>query len=376
MKQERKRKAKRRKEKGKQTMAHSEWYGLDELGRGTACPLEAEPVESEGRTRVRPHASRWQAAAMDDAAPRGMLPAECGERLSAVEGRIANLAAQLDQLLLAAHSISDGMAAHAAREDERAAVVEEVKGGLDGLSSQFKARISRTDYEEATLKRISDELDQHRDGLYRKIVEPLISEVIDIHQDMSITIAAYRRKAERVGVSESAARVLRDLEEFQLMLGDVLRNWNVEVWQPEPGDALEPLRCRAVRALATNSKEQHRTVAEALSFGYALDGKILRPAQVIAFSYKEPPAQEAAAQEPTEPAKPAEPADPGDTPEPLNGTADAAASVPEATTDAAAGAAEGAAPTATKPSAYPVPPIPPAPPAPEPAKAGGRLPIA
>lgn len=350
-------------------MAHGEWYGLDDLGRGTACPLEAVPVEGEGRTRVRSHAARWQAAAMGDAAPCGTLPAECGERLGAVEGRIAHLTEQLDQLLQAARSIGDGMAAHAACEDERAAVIEEVKGGLDGLSSQFKARIARTDYEEATLKRISDELDQHRDGLYRKIVEPLISEVIDIHQDMSITIAAYRRRADGEGIPESAARVLRDLEEFRLMLGDVLRNWNVEVWLPEPGDALEPLRCRAVRAVATDDKDRHRTVAAALGSGYAFDGKILRPAQVIAFSYKEPPVQEAA-QDAVATADSVAPAGS------VDNAADATASASETTAEGVVEEAKGAAAHETAPSARLVPPIPPAPPAPEAAKAGGRLPIA
>ena len=273
------------------TMSHGEWYGLDELGRGCARPVEAPPsVDAGMRGGMRPHAVRRQMVRDEPEPVREAFPAALEERLRATEEK-------LDQLLCAARALGDGMAAHDAVEKERAAALEgaekeramalgELKEGVDALSEQFKARISKTDYEEATLKRISDELDEHRSGLYRKIVEPLINEVIDVHQDMSATIASYRRKAEEGDRDDLAARIRRDLDEFRLMLGDILRNWNVEVWRPEPGEPLEPLRCRAVRAVPTGDRDCHRTVAESLTCGYAFEGKILRPAQVVAFTYK------------------------------------------------------------------------------------------
>lgn len=348
---------------------------------------------------------------------REAFPAALEERLRATEEK-------LDQLLCAARALGDGMAAHDAVEKERAVALEgvekeratalgELKEGVDALSEQFKARISKTDYEEATLKRISDELDEHRSGLYRKIVEPLINEVIDVHQDMSATIASYRRKAEEDDRDDLAARIRRDLDEFRLMLGDILRNWNVEVWRPEPGEPLEPLRCRAVRAVPTGDRDRHRTVAESLTCGYAFEGKILRPAQVVAFTYKpksesEEPQPPDAAAEPEAgaaevPAAIAQPSDAAaETPavlaEPETAAADAGSSTmpemgsraeehpacepPLSSSEAAAAVAqalqgtdeacgEGEAPFAGQPRC--VPPVPPAPPAPRAAKAGDRL---
>lgn len=408
------------------TMSHGEWYGLDELGRGCARPFEAPPsVDAGMRGGMRPHAVRRQMVRDEPEPVREAFPAALEERLRATEEK-------LDQLLCAARALGDGMAAHDAVEKERAAALEgaekeramalgELKEGVDALSEQFKARISKTDYEEATLKRISDELDEHRSGLYRKIVEPLINEVIDVHQDMSATIASYRRKAEEGDRDDLAARIRRDLDEFRLMLGDILRNWNVEVWRPEPGEPLEPLRCRAVRAVPTGDRDCHRTVAESLTCGYAFEGKILRPAQVVAFTYKpksksksksksepeEPwPSDVAAAVEtdaaeapaaiaqPSDaaaeaPAAPAEPgtaaADAGSSTMPEMGSraeehpasepplssSEAAAAVAQALqgTDEACG--EGEAPFADQPRC--VPPAPPAPPAPRAAKAGDRL---
>lgn len=405
-------------------MSHGEWYGLDELGRGCARPFEAPPsVDAGMRGGMRPHAVRRQMVRDEPEPVREAFPAALEERLRATEEK-------LDQLLCAARALGDGMAAHDAVEKERAAALEgaekeramalgELKEGVDALSEQFKARISKTDYEEATLKRISDELDEHRSGLYRKIVEPLINEVIDVHQDMSATIASYRRKAEEGDRDDLAARIRRDLDEFRLMLGDILRNWNVEVWRPEPGEPLEPLRCRAVRAVPTDDRDCHRTVAESLTCGYAFEGKILRPAQVVAFTYKLKPeaesdpkpeepqpsdvaaAVETGAAEPpaaiaqpsdaaTEaPAAPAEPetaaADAGSSTMPEMGSrteehpacepplssSEAAAAVAQALqgTDEACG--EGEAPFADQLRC--VPPAPPAPPAPRAAKAGDRL---
>ncbi|MEF2594099.1 MAG: nucleotide exchange factor GrpE [Eggerthellaceae bacterium] len=384
-------------------MSHGEWYGLDELGRGCARPFEAPPsVDAGMRSGMRPHAVRRQMVRDEPEPVREAFPAALEERLRATEEK-------LDQLLCAARALGDGMAAHDAVEKERAAALEgaekeramalgELKEGVDALSEQFKARISKTDYEEATLKRISDELDEHRSGLYRKIVEPLINEVIDVHQDMSATIASYRRKAEEGDRDDLAARIRRDLDEFRLMLGDILRNWNVEVWRPEPGEPLEPLRCRAVRAVPTDDRDCHRTVAESLTCGYAFEGKILRPAQVVAFTYKpkpeaesepkpeEPQPSDAAAEAPAAPAEPGTAAaDAGSSTMPEMGSrteehpacepplssSEAAAAVAQALqgTDEACG--EGEAPFADQPRC--VPPAPPAPPAPRAAKAGDRL---
>ena len=230
---------------------------------------------------------------------------------------------------------------------------------------------------------------------------------------MSATIASYRRKAEEGDRDDLAVRIRRDLDEFRLMLGDILRNWNVEVWRPEPGEPLEPLRCRAVRAVPTGDRDCHRTVAESLTCGYAFEGKILRPAQVVAFTYRpksesEEPQPPDAAAEPEAgaaevPAAIAQPSDAAaETPavlaEPETAAADAGSSTmpemgsraeghpafepPLSSSEAAAAVAqalqgtdeacgEGEAPFAGQPRC--VPPVPPAPPAPRAAKAGDRL---
>ena len=380
-------------------MSHGEWYGLDELGRGCARPFEA-PAAVDAKTPVgmRPRIARRQPL-RDDPDPAGeVFPSAWEERLRATEDK-------LDQLLCAARALGDGMAAHDAVEKERAAALEgaekarmvalgELKEGVDALSEQFKARISKTDYEEATLKRISDELDEHRSGLYRKIVEPLINEVIDVHQDMSITVASYRRKAGEGDLDDTAARIRRDLDEFRLMLGDILRNWNVEVWRPEPGEPLEPLRCRAVRAVPTDDKGSNRTVAESLTCGYAFEGKILRPAQVVAFAYKPKPETKPEGSQPPDmaaetSAAPAEPetaaADAGSSAatetepraeehpasEPPLSSSEAAAAVVQALQGEGEACGEHGCPLADQPRC--VPPVPPAPPVPHPAKAGDRL---
>lgn len=369
-------------------MSHDDWYGLDELGRGAASPFDVPvPVEAGVRgvacSRVARRQAVREAPAVSEPA-RTAFPAAWEERLRATEEK-------LDQLLCAARSLGEGMAAHDAAEAERAealksageeraaaleglhearsAALDELRADLDGLSEQFKARIAKTDYEEATLKRLSDELDQHRSGLYRKIVEPLISEVIDVHQDMSITVASYRRKAEEGALDGQAARIGRDLDEFRLMLGDILRNWNVEVWQPEPGEALEPLRCRAVRALPTDEEARHRTVAETLTCGYAFEGKVLRPAQVVAFSYKPQPQPVEEASVESEP-EPEPEADPNPTIE-VEASEPEAAEPPLSSGEAAAAVAQALQDASGSPAALRnVPPAPPAPPAPRAAKAG------
>lgn len=370
-------------------MSHGEWYGLDELGRGAASRLDTPaPADAETPITARVRTARRQAARGEPApmraATREAAPSAWEERLRASEEK-------LDALLAAARALGDSMTAHAACEEERLAALDEIKGGVGALTDRFDARIAKTDYEETTLKRLSGELDRHRDNLYRKIVEPLINEVIDVHQDMSATVASYRRTAE-ADPEELAARMRRDLDEFRLMLGDILRNWNVETWWPEPGDALEPLRCRAVRAVPTDDEARHRTVAETVASGYALEGKVLRPAQVVAYAFRPKPEAKAASADAGSEASEAPAGAPlGAEAASANADREAGAAPAGATlagsdpeADAAAdGAARSeapAAPDAPYPASSadpsvplrPAPPAPPAPPSPRASEAGGR----
>lgn len=214
------------------------------------------------------------------------------ERLAA-DDAAAQAAGKLDELLLAARALGDSMAAHAAADAQRVQAADEARDGLSRLSERFEARIAKTDYEEAVLKQMSDEVQQHRDGLYRRIVEPLVSEVVEAYDGMGATLA--RHSAQALCGAADAEPLLRDMESCRQMIGDLLRNWGVEEWRPSPGDALEPLRCRAVRAVPTDDPALHRTVAETISAGYAFDGKVLRPAQVAVCSLAAKPAAAAPA---------------------------------------------------------------------------------
>ncbi|HIS41239.1 MAG TPA: nucleotide exchange factor GrpE [Candidatus Aphodovivens avistercoris] len=260
------------------------------------------------------------------------------ERLAA-DDAAAQAAGKLDELLLAARALGDSMAAHAAADAQRVQAADEARDGLSRLSERFEARIAKTDYEEAVLKQMSDEVQQHRDGLYRRIVEPLVSEVVEVYDGMGATLARHRVQA-LCGAAD-AEPLLRDMESCRQMIGDLLRNWGVEEWRPSPGDALEPLRCRAVRAVPTDDPALHRTVAETISAGYAFDGKVLRPAQVAVCSL---------VAKPTAAAPAADAADAADAaPERMVDAADAANS-PEADaprTDAADGTGERADPAGT-----------------------------
>lgn len=238
-------------------MNDGEWMGLDELGRGAAQRLDV-PVRTEG----------------------GGSAGVCrGERATGREGAAAANGARTVSHEDAADRGEDGVEAALAALEAR----------VGRLSDQFETRIKKSDYEDAMLKRLSDELDEHRNDLYRKIVEPLINEVISMHEGMTRTVMLFRRKAGEEGLSGIAGELKYAFEEYWKVLGDILRTWNVEVWSPAVGDEMEPGRCRAVRGVPTDDKARHRTVAEVVTPCYLLDGKVLSAAQVAAYAYKPTP---------------------------------------------------------------------------------------
>lgn len=162
---------------------------------------------------------------------------------------------------------------------EQAATME---SELVALKELFTQRVSRTEYEEKTLRLLTEEVERHRAGLYDQIMTPLLLKVIEVADNIGSTLEFARKQDDpdgSIGVS--------DLEIYHDMLVETLEDYSVRPFTPEVGDTFDSSRFRRVGLVPTGDRSLYRRVAEVRSHGYELNGRVIAPAAVKAYQFQE-----------------------------------------------------------------------------------------
>lgn len=154
--------------------------------------------------------------------------------------------------------------------------------GIAQLTGLFRQKIDRTTFEEEVLKSNSAEIERYRSGVYEKITTPLLKRVTSVVDAMNKTLA-YLGTVE----GDAAQQQAEDLSVYRDMLVEVLCDFGVNSFAPEPGDRFESGRhTLAMPRTLTGDSEKRGVIIEVLSPGYELSGFVLDPAFVRAYTYK------------------------------------------------------------------------------------------
>lgn len=154
--------------------------------------------------------------------------------------------------------------------------------GIAQLTGLFRQKIDRTTFEEEVLKNNSAEIERYRSGVYEKITMPLLKRVTSVIDAMNKTLA-YLGTVE----GDAAQQQAEDLSVYREMLVEVLCDFGVTSFAPEPGERFESGRhTLAMPRTLTGDPEKRGVIIEVLSPGYELSGSVLDPAFVRAYTYK------------------------------------------------------------------------------------------
>lgn len=154
--------------------------------------------------------------------------------------------------------------------------------GIAQLTGLFRQKIDRTTFEEEVLKNNSAEIERYRSGVYEKITTPLLKRVTSVISEMDTSLAHLATLE-----GDAARQQEEDLSVYRGMLIDILRDFGVTSFAPEPGDRFESGRhTLAVPRTLTGDPEKRGVIIEVLSPGYELSGSVLDPAYVRAYTYK------------------------------------------------------------------------------------------
>lgn len=154
--------------------------------------------------------------------------------------------------------------------------------GIAQLTGLFRQKIDRTTFEEEVLKNNSAEIERYRSGVYEKVTTPLLKRVTSVIAEMDTSLIHLATLE-----GDAAQQQAEDLSVYRGMLIDILRDFGVTSFAPEPGDRFESGRhTLAVPRTLTGDPEKRGVIIEVLSPGYELSGSVLDPAYVRAYTYK------------------------------------------------------------------------------------------
>jgi molecular chaperone GrpE len=164
----------------------------------------------------------------------------------------------------------------------------EVASRLAKVEEQLGEFHRRAAHREAVIDRLHEDNQQLRSGFGRLILEPVIADLIRLHDQLS-------RESRRLEAGAQDGKLMRSFAED---VAQTLDRCGIEVFSAEPGDPFEPGRHKPLAVVACDDEARHNTVAEVLAAGFADrdSGRILRPVQARFHRYV--PAAGAAGQSP------------------------------------------------------------------------------
>lgn len=151
------------------------------------------------------------------------------------------------------------------------------------LNSLFEKKMLVDGQKNKIIESQSDELQNLREGMYEKILKPLLCDVIDIADDIHRMLRAYASKSDETISKEKFISVL---EIYESDIEDILEKYGMNVYIC-PKEVFDPQKQKIVKIVQTDDEEKNKYIAERITKGFELDGKIIRPEKVNVYKYQE-----------------------------------------------------------------------------------------
>lgn len=150
----------------------------------------------------------------------------------------------------------------------------ELLAALDRLQVSFDSKIRYDETRDRQIAALHEELQEHRQGLYARITEPLLNELISLHDEVS----KFVDDAEGAQVDGGNFAFLRSAIE------EILARHGVSSFRCE-GESVDRARQYVFEKVLVGDSGLDRRIARRARPGFELDGKILRQEWVVAYRY-------------------------------------------------------------------------------------------
>jgi molecular chaperone GrpE len=189
-----------------------------------------------------------------------------------------NAPAADDQRLDAAETPHTDETPHAA-EPALPELIGKVLEQVAGLRQDFDTKIRYDEVKDQHAQQMSDELAEYRAGLHRRLLQPVLTDLIAMYDDLTDALGDAPDGDSEV---DDAVKMLRSLRDS--ILETLLRN-GVSSFSVDTAD-IDKSRQKVIELMPTGDQALDRQVARRIRVGFEFDdGKVLRPEWVAAHRY-------------------------------------------------------------------------------------------
>lgn len=165
-----------------------------------------------------------------------------------------------------------------------AANIDEINRRLQSIESTAEISVKRDTHQQLIIDRLHAELQNHKDGLVLKLLQPLAIDLISVVDDIGRTID---RNQPGAASGQSAEKLVETFAALRDELEVILERYGFVASSSE-NELFDPQTQRAVRRVATSDTLLDRKIERRLGRSFSYDGRQIRPELVAVYRAETP----------------------------------------------------------------------------------------
>jgi len=157
-----------------------------------------------------------------------------------------------------------------------------IKELISDLSLQFESKIKYDKHKEEIIDKLHSENQAFKNDLYRKLILPLVNEIIFMLDDYSIL---FKKHSESDINEVDVPKLLKQFGGISEDLENLLYKNGIDVYSVE-GEQFDSSKQKVIKTIPTDDPLKDKTVCEKLKKGFVLDGKIIRMEHVSCYKFE------------------------------------------------------------------------------------------
>ncbi len=168
---------------------------------------------------------------------------------------------------------------------ERLAAIEQE---LCRANRMLERRLEADAVKDDIIARLHKELLEHKDDLHKKIVKPILMDMIVFADSMKALVSRYEEAPPVEELQEMYLKLRREFAKVGGHIDDVLYNYGVEPYASVPGEEFNPRTQQARKNTPADNPENHKKIVASLLTGYTWEGQLLRRESVHVSTCEQP----------------------------------------------------------------------------------------
>lgn len=158
--------------------------------------------------------------------------------------------------------------------------LQRIESLLADLDRKFERRLQTDTHKNALFDQLHAELQEHKSGLIQKIIQPMLVDLIRLHDDVSALVSQFAGEEE-----PAVQRALRPFTFLPDDIADILERNQTEIFNEPVGAPFDPARQKVMKKIPSSDPAADKTIAESVRPGFIWNGRIIRHQSVHVHTY-------------------------------------------------------------------------------------------